>query len=101
MEGISYPQYLKAKQLAQQRQKRFKRQTKIKVAPGTWIYVPKEIARSKKKLRAYLEKRQERLRQKAQLENQLKKDRQRRSKTTYHANKGQRKAEVRKIIDGS
>ena len=101
MEGITHTQYLRAKQLAQQRQKRFKHQTKVKVAPGTWIYVPKKIAHSKKKLRAFLEKRQERLQQKARLENQLKRDRQQRSKTTYHANRNQQQAKIKKMVDGS
>jgi len=100
MEGISHTQRLRAKEMALKRQKRFKRQTKVKVAPNTWIYVPKEIARSQKKLLVFLEERQERLQQKALLEEQMKKDRQLRSKTSYHTNKDQRKAEVRKIMDG-
>ena len=98
MEGISYTQHLKAKELAKKRQKRFKRQVKVKVARGTWIYVPKEMAKSKKKLRAFLEKRQERMRQKAEQENQRQKGRQQRSKVSYKTYKGQRKAEVRKIM---
>ena len=87
MEGINQAQWERAKTIAGERQKRFKRQVKVQIARGTWIYVPKEFTKSKKKLRTFLEKRQERLRQKKQLENQLKRDQQQRRKATRNQQK--------------
>ncbi|HAS42335.1 MAG TPA: hypothetical protein DCS93_17795 [Microscillaceae bacterium] len=101
MEGINQAQWERAKEIARQRQKRFKRQVKVQIAPGTWIYVPKEFTRSKQKLRAFLAQRKERVRQKARQETQEQKDRQQRSKTTYHANRNQQKAKVKRIMGSS
>ena len=101
MEGINRAQKERAKKIAQKRQKRFKCQVKVQVASGTWIYIPKEFAKSKKKLRAFLERREERMRQKAEQEAQKQKDRWKRSKVSYKTYEGQRKAEVRKMMDGS
>lgn len=99
MEGINQAQWERAKTIAEQRQKRFKHQVKVKIAPGTWIYVPKEFTKSKKKLRAFLEQRKERVRQKTRQEAQKQKDRQQRSKVSYKTYEGHRKAEIRKMMD--
>lgn len=101
MENIHQAQWQKAKEIAQKRQKRFKRQVKVQIASGTWIYVPKEFTRSKKKLRSFLEERKERIRQKTRQEAQKQKDRQQRSKVSYKTYEGHRKTEVRKIMGSS
>lgn len=99
MEGINQAQRQRAREIAQKRQKRFKRQVRIQIASGTWIYVPKEFTKSKKKLRAFLEQRKERVRQKTRQEAQKQKDRQQRSKVSYKTYEGHRKAEIRKMMD--
>lgn len=101
MESIHREQWLKAKELARKRQKRFKRQVKVLVASGTWIYVPKEVAKSKRKLKKFLAERTARMQQKAQTEAQILRERQERSKASFKANEGQRREEVRKIMSES
>lgn len=101
MEGINKAQRERAKTIAQERQKRFKQQVKVQVAAGTWIYVSREIAKSKQKLKEFLEQRAIRLQENADLEAQYKNNRQKRSKTTYKEKKEQRKIEIRKLMNGS
>ncbi|EAY29946.1 hypothetical protein [Microscilla marina] len=65
---ITWEDRRKAKVLAQIRQKRLRGKVRVQINQNTWIYVPKKIARSKRKLRAFLSCRDRKLLEKKALE---------------------------------
>ncbi|WP_299464006.1 hypothetical protein [uncultured Microscilla sp.] len=88
---ITWEDRRKAKVLAQIRQKRLRGKVRVQINQNTWIYVPKKIARSKRKLRAFLSCRDRKLLEKKALETQVKTDRRQRGKASAMKTKKQRK----------
>lgn len=82
-----------AQVLAVKRQKRLRGKTRLQIDRNTWIYVPKKITRSKRRLKAYLQQREERIRAKKRQDREEKIARQQRSKEAAKANKEKREAE--------
>lgn len=79
-ESITEQHKHEAKLLAQKRQKSLRNKVRVQIDYNTWIYLPKKLARSKRKLKAYLAAREERIRARKKEEQQLVADRVARNK---------------------
>ena len=84
-ESITEQHKIEAKLLAQKRQKSLRNKVRVQINHNTWIYLPKKLARSKRKLKAYLVAREERIRGRKKEEQQLIADRVARNKATAKA----------------
>ncbi|EAY29816.1 hypothetical protein [Microscilla marina] len=90
-ESITKQHKREAKLLAQQRQKDLQNKVKVQVDHNTWIYLPKKLARSKRKLKAYLAARAERIREKKDQEEQIRAGRIARNKAAAKARRLKKK----------
>ncbi|WP_299465699.1 hypothetical protein [uncultured Microscilla sp.] len=91
-ESITEQHKREARLLARQRQKGLRNKVRVQVDHNTWIYLPKKLARSKRKLKAYLVARAERIRDKKDQEEQAKAGRIARNKAAAKARRLKRRS---------